>query len=154
MEKTTQKDCFVKSLHELNNLTLKLSANATEEQIAPFAALISALSETVPQNLNATEEYSDEEKEIIERGKIFVRIGLSTYTAGYTDDERRDLFQKKSSARFICRINEDGADNYFAHYVYLVDIDGVKKVKSCVPAHCSERFIDSLKKSDYYKSWF
>ena len=82
-----------------------------------------------------------------------MRIGLCTYTAGYTDDERRELFQQ-SSARFICRINEDGADNYFAHYVYLVDIDGVKKVKSCVPAHCSERFIDSLKKSDYYKSWF
>lgn len=153
MKKTTQSDCFVKSLREVNHLTKILPANATEEQIAPFAALISALSETVPQNLNATEEYSDEEKEVIERGKIFVRIGLCTYTAGYTDDERRELFQQ-SSARFICRINEDGADNYFAHYVYLVDIDGVKKVKSCVPAHCSERFIDSLKKSDYYKSWF
>lgn len=69
------------------------------------------------------------------------------------DDDRRELFQK-SSARFICRIKEDGANNYFAHYVYFVDIDGVKKVKSCVPAHCSKRFIASLKKSDYYKSWF
>lgn len=153
MKNITQLDCFVKSLREVDHLMKILPANATEEQIAPFAALISALSETVPQNLNAT-EYSDEEKEIIERGKIFVRIGLCTYTAGYTDDERRDLFQKKSSAQFVCRIKEDGADNYFAHYVYLVDIDGVKKVKSCVPAHCREGFIDSLKKSDYYKSWF
>lgn len=161
MEKTTQKDCFTLSLspalgffeHFLKadcDFSDGIYGQVPDDKVAPYLALLSALAEVAPTDCDGDITYTDEDKKIISNGLEFARFDASIRLAGYTEEEKKEIFRNKSAARFVCKIKSD-----YGHiwYIFLAEVNGVKRLCYFPDDTCLNLF-EKIKAEPDFKSWF